>query len=144
MIMGACLCGSVLFELDPAGVVLTTQCYCTNCRKVSGALSGVYLQVKPRSFRLLAGDDHVQTFESSPGNKRGFCKTCGCVAPVSTSYGAVRVPAGALDSDPGVRPNVVLHADSRALWCANEAPEHRFADSGPQEFWRKALAALYS
>lgn len=104
MIMGSCLCGSLAFELDPAGIVLTTQCYCENCRKISGSQHGVYLQVKPQSFRWLAGDDTVATFESSPGNRRGFCRIYGCVAPVQTSYGAIRVPAGALDADPGIRP----------------------------------------
>ena len=144
MIMGSCLCGSIVFELDPAGVVLTTQCFCENCRKVAGGESGVYLQVKPQSFRWLVGDDHVATYESSPGNKRGFCKTCGCVAPVHTSYGAVRVPGGALDADPGVKPDIRLYASSRASWCANDAPEYSFDDAGPQEFWRKALMRLYT
>ena len=144
MIMGSCLCGSVVFELDPAGIVLTTQCYCANCRKVSGSQHGVYLQVKPQSFRWLAGDDNVAAYESSPGNKRGFCRTCGCVAPQQTSYGAVRVPAGALDADPGVKPNAVLYSGSRADWCANDVPEQSFTDAGPQDFWRKALMRLYT
>ena len=143
MIIGSCLCGSVVFELDPAGVVLTTQCYCENCRKVSGSESGVYLQVRPQSFRWLAGDDNVAAYESSPGNKRGFCRTCGCVAPVQTSYGAVRVPAGALDADPGIKPDVVIYSASRAGWCANNAPEYSFKDAGPQDFWRNALMQLH-
>ena len=142
MILGSCLCGAVVFELDPAGGVLTTQCYCVNCRKVSGSQHGVYLQVKPQNFRWLAGDDNVCLYESSPGNKRAFCRTCGCVVPVATNYGAVRVPGGALDADPGFKPTAVLYSNSRANWCANDAPEHSFSDAGPHDFWRQALMRL--
>ena len=112
--------------------------------RCSGSQSGVYLQVKPQSFRWLAGDDNVAAYESSPGNKRGFCRTCGCVVPVQTNYGAVRVPAGAMDTDPGVKPDAVLYSSSRAGWCANDAPEHSFADAGPQAFWNKALMRLHT
>jgi hypothetical protein len=144
MILGSCLCGSVVFEIDPEGVVLTTQCYCENCRKVSGSQYGVYLQVKPKHFRWLAGDDMVGTHESSPGNKRAFCRDCGCPAPIETNYGAVRVPGGALDADPGTKPDTILFTGSKAGWCANEAPANSFADAGPQEFWRTALARLFT
>jgi hypothetical protein len=144
MIMGSCLCGSVLFEIDPAGIVLITQCYCPNCRKVSGSQHGVYLQVKPQNFHWLAGDDNIAAFESSPGNSRAFCRTCGCVAPIQTNYGAVRVPGGALDADPGIKPDTVLYASSRAAWCSAETPANSFDDAGPQDFWRRALARLYS
>src|SRR5262249_38755950 len=119
-------------------------CYCENCRKVSGSQYGVYHQVKLQSFRWLAGDDNIATFESSPGNQRAFCRTCGCVAPVQTNYGAVRVPGGLLDADPGVTPDVVLYSGSRAPWCASDAPADSFPDAGPPDFWRKALMRLYT
>jgi hypothetical protein len=44
----------------------------------------------------------------------------------------------------GSGPAAVLYADSRASWCANDAPAHSFPDAGPQEFWRKALMRLYT
>jgi hypothetical protein len=108
MAKGSCLCGAIAFEFDSAGVVVSIGCFCTNCRKVSGSQYGVYLQVKPASFRWLSGEDHVVAYESSPGNHRGFCRTCGCVAPLLTGYGAVRVPGGALDDDPGIVPDFIL------------------------------------
>src|SRR5262245_46036623 len=97
MARGTCLCGATGFEFDHSGVVLAVACYCNNCRKVSGGSHGVYFQVKPQNFRWLWGDDNVGAHESSPGNKRAFCKSCGCVAPVATKYGPIRVPGGALD-----------------------------------------------
>jgi hypothetical protein len=102
MARGSCLCGAIAFEIDGPGVVVSVGCFCTNCRKISGSQYGVYLQVKRHSFRWLSGEDRVIAYESSPGNKRAFCGTCGSVAPIATSlsptsFGAVRVPGGALD-----------------------------------------------
>jgi hypothetical protein len=139
MIQGSCLCGSVLFEIDPSGVALTVACYCGNCRKVSGGSYGVYLQVRPNAFRWLAGDREVGSYESSPGNRRGFCRECGCVAPIETAYGPVRVPGGALDADPGLSPEVILFESAKAPWCELDKVEKAFADSGPPEFWASAF-----
>jgi hypothetical protein len=144
MISGSCLCGAVAFELDPAGIAFSVGCYCTNCRKVSGAEGGVYLQVRRDGFRWTAGENEVGAYESTPGNQRGFCRRCGCVAPIVTNYGAVRVPAGALDGDPGVAPTATLFASRRAQWCDPGAGDISFDDTGPPEFWREAIARLYA
>lgn len=144
MAKGSCLCGAMGFEIDREGVVLAVGCYCSNCRKISGGSHGVYLQVRPRNFRWLWGEEEVASFESSPGNKRGFCKGCGSVAPIATNYGAVRVPAGALDENPGVAIDTIIHMADRAAWCEMDKATNVFPDSGPQDFWRKALARLYS
>jgi hypothetical protein len=140
---GSCLCGAVRFEIDNDGVVLSVGCFCTNCRKVSGSQFGVYLQVKHANFRWIAGEDNTAAFESSPGNKRAFCKTCGCVAPIATSYGAVRVPGGSLDEDPAIVPGVILFERSRAPWCTADAAETTFSDAGPAEYWSGVIRRLY-
>jgi hypothetical protein len=143
MAKGSCLCGAIAFEFDDEGVVLSVGCYCSNCRKVSGSQYGVYLQVKIGSFRWLSGEDHVAAYESSPGNQRGFCRTCGCVAPLRTSYGAVRVPGGALEEDPGFAPEVVLFTESKAGWCGVDAARDAFPDSGPPELWAGVVRRLF-
>ena len=144
MAKGSCLCGAIAFEIDDAGVVISVGCYCTNCRKVSGSQYGVYLQVKPPSFRWLRGADHAAAYESSPGNKRAFCKTCGSIVPIETTYGAVRVPGGVLDEDPGVAPDVLLFAKSKADWCTVSAVRTTFDDAGPQAFWGNVVAKLFA
>jgi hypothetical protein len=144
MVQGSCLCGEVLFEIDEAAIGLSVACYCENCRKVSGAPYGVYLQVRPAGFRWLAGEDHVATYESSPGNRRGFCRSCGSVAPSATPYGAVRVPGGSLDGDPNHPPDVVLFSAGEMAWCSLATPPaDSFTDGGPPEFWRRTLTKLY-
>jgi hypothetical protein len=144
MARGSCLCGAIAFEIDDRGVVLSVGCFCTNCRKISGSQYGVYLQVRHDSFRWVSGEGEAVAYESSPGNKRAFCRTCGSVAPISTSYGAVRVPGGALDTDPGVAPEVILFSQSKAGWCAADAASQIFADAGPQEFWSGVIRKLYA
>lgn len=140
-VMGSCLCGEVLFEIDPAGIALAVACHCVNCRKASGSAYGVYLQVRHPAFRWLAGEDRVATYESSPGNLRAHCSACGCIAPIATAYGVVRVPGGLLDADPGHLPDVVLFEAQRAIWCEAAAGAARFPDAGPPSFWQQALSA---
>jgi hypothetical protein len=132
----------MVFEVDEAGIAAVVACYCVNCRKVSGAQFGVYLQVRGDGFRWLSGEDKVETFESSPGNLRGHCRTCGCVAPIKTFYGAVRVPGGALDENPGLAPDVAIYERSKAGWCGAEVATQRFEDTGPPDFWRGMVARI--
>ena len=142
MARGSCLCGGITFEIDAAAVVVSVACYCVNCRKVSGSQFGVYLQVKRESFRWVSGEDHIVAYESSPGNKRAFCRTCGSVAPSRTPYGAVRVPGGALDEHPGVAPKVLLFAGSKVGWCTTDEAHQTFPDAGPPEFWGGVVRRL--
>ena len=121
---------------------MSVGCFCTNCRKVSGSQHGVYLQVRRDSFRWLSGEGNVVAYESSPGNSRAFCRTCGSVAPIATAYGAVRIPGGALDDDPGVVPEAILFAASRAAWCTADQASHVFVDAGPPEFWSGVVRRL--
>ena len=144
MAKGSCLCGAVAFEFDDAGVVVSVGCYCTNCRKVSGSQYGVYLQVKRGSFRWLSGEDHSVAYESSPGNARTFCRRCGSIVPCQTTYGAIRVPGGALDDDPGVVPDVLLFSASKAGWCTVDAASQIFPDAGPAEYWGGVVRKLWS
>ena len=143
MAKGSCLCGTVRFEIDNTGVLASVACLCGNCRKVSGSQYAVYLQVKPAGFRWLGGEDAVAEFESSPGNMRGFCSRCGCPAPVRTGYGAVRVPAGALDEDPQTAPGVILYEGDGKSWCSLDQAVTRFSDTGPPDYWRKLVMRLH-
>ena len=143
MVTGSCLCRAVRFEVEPQGIVASVACQCDNCRKVSGSQFGVYLQVREAAFRLVAGTEHIATYESSPGNQRAFCGVCGSVAPIRTHYGAVRVPAGAFDEDPGIEPGVLIFSGRKKSWCDAGLAERRFDDTGPSEMWRDMVMRLH-
>jgi hypothetical protein len=72
--MGGCHCGAVRFavwlEDDKSGA----RCNCSICTKVAqtGAI------VKPHAFELLAGEDHLSSYEwGGKTARRYFCKHCG-------------------------------------------------------------------
>src|SRR5262245_13735132 len=94
MIQGSCLCGAMRFEIDEAQIIVINNCHCSYCRKVSGAAFGTFVQLPGSSFRWLSGEQHLATFESTPGNRRAFCKVCGSRAPQSADWKEhVTVPA---------------------------------------------------
>ena len=54
----------------------------------------------------------------------------------------VGVPAGALDSDPGVRPEFAFYTESAAGWCAPEVTGGAYAQMPPSEFLAEFMGRL--
>lgn len=137
MIQGSCLCGGTKFEIDERHILLINNCYCTNCRKVSGAAFGTFVQIPGEHFRWLAGQELVSTYESSPGIHRAFCRVCGSRAPQSANWAEiVGIPAGCLDGDPVARPVVSIFAESKAAWHEIDESITSVSGFGTEEFWR--------
>jgi hypothetical protein len=116
---GGCLCGAVRFNL--AGITTVFDlCHCSRCRAASGSAFLAELEFKAAEFEWVSGQSLVKTYEApiyrkSPGYRRTFCTECG--APVPTVDGdIIRVPAGCLDDDPGVRPQRHIFVDFKAPW----------------------------
>jgi hypothetical protein len=88
------------------------------CRKAHGAAFRSRARIKAADFRWVQGEELVRYYESSPGNHRGFCRVCG--SPLLSrfdhhpaSYG---LPLGALDDDPGVKPQLHVFVAYKAPW----------------------------
>lgn len=114
---GSCLCQAIRFEID--GPLDPIQiCHCQQCRKAQGTPLVTNIPVATASFRLVAGADLLAEFESSPGKKRCFCRTCG--SPVISRRDdrpdVVRVRAGLIDGPLDVRPVSHAYTGSRANW----------------------------
>ncbi|MDT8320382.1 MAG: GFA family protein [Xanthomonadales bacterium] len=75
-VRGGCLCGAVRFEADLPSK-WCAHCHCSMCRKAHGAGYVTWVGFHSAHFRLVAGDQHLRWYQSSPGARRGFCKTCG-------------------------------------------------------------------
>ena len=115
MISGNCLCGGVKFELTE--VPLIALCHCSICRKANGSAFEAGAAVPSAAFKLTAGQDLIQQYESSPGTHRNFCRVCGSRVPSKARDGHIYfVPAGLLDDDPGVRPALHMFVGSKAPW----------------------------
>ena len=71
---GGCHCGRVRFEVDAPAAINATRCNCSICM-MSGYL---HLIVPGTSFRLLQGEEAIQTYTFNTGAaKHHFCKYCG-------------------------------------------------------------------
>jgi hypothetical protein len=136
VIQGSCLCGGVRFEVDERQIFLINNCHCVNCRKVSGAAYGTFLQVAGSGFHWISGEELVGTFESSPGNFRAFCRVCGSRAPQSRDRAEhATVPAGSLDGDPGAKPHINMFTASKAPWHTIDNSLPSIPGQESPEFW---------
>jgi hypothetical protein len=108
-------------ELGPVAL-----CHCGMCRKASGTAFATNANVERRAFRLLAGAELVQRYESSPRKWRCFCRVCGSplFGEAAEMPDQVRLRLGLLDDDPGVRPAYHFAVDFKAPWweIADELP----------------------
>src|SRR5262245_31049158 len=103
------------FEIDEEFIFIINNCHCSNCRKVTGAAYGTFVQIPGNHFRWLQGQNLRVTYESSPGNHRAFCEVCGSRAPQSQNWEeVVGIPAGCLDGDPIARPEVNIFVANKA------------------------------
>jgi len=127
MYRGSCLCGAVAFELE--GELAPIQvCHCGQCRKAQGGPFATNLPVRREALRLLAGQEQLRAFESSPGKRRWFCARCG--SPIYSERdalpGILRLRAGALDGELPSRPEAHYYVASAANWWPldDDLPRH--------------------
>lgn len=116
---GSCLCGGVRFEIT-APFTRANHCHCERCRKHSGTFGGTQGRVPREGFRLVAGEELLRVYRPGNGAAKAFCSVCG-----SSLFGGtwpdgedVSVRLGALDGDPGIRPQYRSFVASRAVWDA--------------------------
>lgn len=127
MLRGSCLCGGVRYEVLGA-LHKPLYCHCSMCRKAHATAFRARAGVRSNEFHLLSGDDLLTYYESSPGNHRGFCKVCG--SPIVSRFDVapewLGLPLGALDDDPGVRPQMHVYVGSKAPWftITDDLPQH--------------------
>ena len=123
MIRGSCLCGGVRFEID-GEFIWASHCHCSRCRKHSGAFGLTQGRVRREDFRLLSGEELITVWSpGDDGRVKAFCKVCG-----SSLFGytwpdgdQVGIRLGALDDDPGIRPEFHTFVADRAAW--DELPD---------------------
>ena len=116
-VTGSCLCGGVRFEVTQP-FRRASHCHCSRCRKHSGTFGLTQGRVLRDGFRLLQGAELVQIYRPDGWMTKAFCSVCG-----SSLFGGtwpdgaeVSIRLGALDGDPGVRPQYHSHTASAAPW----------------------------
>jgi hypothetical protein len=116
-VRGSCLCGGVQFELT-APLTRANHCHCSRCRKESGAFGLTNGRVPREGFRLLAGEELLTVYRPGDGAVKVFCSVCGASLFGGDWPGGEKITVrfGALDGDPGLRPQYHSFVDSRAVW----------------------------
>ena len=114
---GTCLCGALQFAVTGTPTAFDL-CHCSRCRASSGSAFIAELVFNAAEFDWVSGASLIKTYEAPtrlkpPGYRRTFCGVCG--GPVPTAdRGVIRIPAGTLDDDPGLRPQRHIFVDFKA------------------------------
>ena len=115
---GSCLCGAVRFKVTGTPTAFDL-CHCSRCRAASGSAFLAELEFTTAEFNWIRGRSLVKTYEGPvrnwpPGYRRAFCTVCGAPVPI-VDREIIRVSAGTLEDDPGVRPQRHIFVDFEAL-----------------------------
>lgn len=126
MTEGACLCGTVRYEVD-GPFKMMVHCHCSMCRMHHGTAFATFVGAPLDGFRWKSGEANVTEYASSGHATRPFCNTCGSATPVlSQQMGLAICPAGNLEGDPGLRPALHMFVDFKAPWysISDGLPQH--------------------
>ena len=117
---GACLCGSVTWEMQgPYGFL--GMCQCSLCRAVTGSALATNLFAPVDQFAWLSGEDNRIVYRMPAPKKFGnaACKTCGSRVPnVIVAAGRVLIPLGSTVDAPEIDPAMVC-AEDHTDWFPN-------------------------
>jgi len=119
LLTGGCGCSAVRFEVT-APFVSASYCHCTRCQRRSGTAASANARAEPGSVRVVAGEGELRSWVPEGGFEKIFCGQCGSALfsrpPGSSDYAGVRL--GAVDGDPGIRPQWHQYTDYSPAWEA--------------------------
>ena len=125
---GSCLCGAVQYEI--AGELKqVVGCHCSMCRKWTGHYLA-FTAAWNEELKITRSDG-LEWFESSPGNRRGFCRKCGSpLFFVSAGDDKTSISAGSLDGATGLHMLAHIFAPDQGDYYELEATAAKHADGG--------------
>lgn len=115
---GGCGCGAVRFEISEP-LAAAAYCHCTRCQRRSGTAAQASGRIVPGSVTVLSGGDRIGKWDAGSGLLKAFCTSCGSAvfAFDREETDAIRVVRlGAIDGDPGIRPQARQYVASAAPW----------------------------
>lgn len=132
MLTGSCLCGKVRYEIrGPAQAMY--YCHCIMCRKATGTSFATNMLVRAEDFVLVAGQETVKPYRSSPDELRHFCSECGSPVYSEAEHrrGILSIRCGLLNGDPKIRPAHHIYTAYKAPWLVigDGLPQHPEAAS---------------
>src|SRR5207302_6856847 len=102
---GGCNCGAVRFEITEP-LFGARYCHCARCQRRTGTAASANAAVVPGSFRIVNGEAALKAWIPPDGHEKWFCGECGSAIFTRdpTDHAKTGVRLGAIDGDPGVRP----------------------------------------
>jgi hypothetical protein len=113
---GGCGCGAVRFEIrGPLSRAL--YCHCRRCQRRTGTAASASARVDRADFEVLSGLDSIRSWRPEGGLPKAYCAECGNHLFAGTLDGEfVAIRLGAIDGDPGIRPEYHQWVSSAAPW----------------------------
>ena len=131
MIKGSCLCGQVTYSVN-GKISDIVHCHCVTCRKAHGSAFSSVASVPSSDFQI-SGSSHLNSYESSPGKHRFFCKTCGTqVYAKRDEKENVILRLGSLDTDIPSEELAHTWLSERAEWYDLKAELPHYAEGIPK------------
>jgi hypothetical protein len=128
---GSCLCGAVAYWVrNPLRMY---HCHCSRCRRSRSAAHTTNLFAKVEDFAFTRGEQLVAQYKVPEALRFGvaFCARCGGDVPRASARGFFVIPAGCLDTDPGIRPQAHIFVGSKAPWHEITDEITQFAEMSP-------------
>ena len=101
---GRCACGAVRFTVA-APFESARYCHCHNCQRRTGTSSSATARVVADAFGILQGRQSLRQWQPEGGQAKWYCAGCGGhIFSLPEGGEHVFVRLGALDADPGIRP----------------------------------------
>jgi hypothetical protein len=113
---GGCGCGAVRFEAR-APFVGSWYCHCHRCQQRTGVTYSASARVDRAAFEIVSGAELIRSWEPEGGLPKAFCGECGGHLFAGSLDGDfVSVRLGAIEGDPGIRPEYRQWLSSAAPW----------------------------
>ena len=123
---GGCQCGAVRYRIS-GPITHTHLCHCRMCQKAAGNYFMPLGNVQKPDITVTRGQ--VSWFESSPDNRRGFCRNCGTPLIFDTVTAKhLNVTLGSLDAPADHKPKTQIGVESRYSWFG-ELPDLPASDT---------------
>ena len=122
---GRCFCGAIQYQIKGQPNVVAL-CYCTDCRRSSGAPMVVWAMFPEVSLTLTKGNP--KTINSSGAALRSFCADCGSglfYRNQAVLPGIVDIQSSTLDDPNALPPTIQIQTAERLGWMTHvhELPE---------------------
>lgn len=115
---GGCGCGAVRFALAEP-FASAGFCHCTRCQRRTGTAASPAGSLPASALTVAQGAERLRAWRPEGGWPKWFCSACGghlFAGEIDRPQTNVGVRLGALDGDPGIRPQYHQWTDSAPAW----------------------------